>query len=388
MPYAASHNTLGDSIKAAQAACTQLREGLAGQQPEAVVMFASAHHADCEQLPQIVQETLDARHLIGCTCETVIGGSEEFEGRPALSLWAAAPGDARVHSFHFSFERTPDGLLCQGLPTADQIADPSAAVILGDPFSCATDSVMERMSDEFPGLPLVGGMASGATAPGENRLYCGSQSFRSGGVGLLFGAGVDVQTVVSQGCRPVGPTFIATRTDRNVLVELGGLPAMQRLQEVFDSAPEQERELLRRGPHVGIAIDASQAELTRGDFLIANVLGGDRETGALGLGTLVRAGQTVQFHVRDAEAADDDLQALLESAARSTAPPQAALLFSCNGRGTRMFASPHHDAELVQKLAGPVPLAGFFAMGELGPIGGTNHLHGFTASVALFRDAG
>ncbi len=386
MPFAASHNTLADSRAAAEAAVNAVLKQRRGEPIDAAVLFVSAHHAECEELPQLVQERLNARHLIGCTCETVIGGGEELERRPALSLWAASLPGTALHSFHFAFERTPDGLLCQGLPTVDDFAEPSVAIVLGDPFSCATDSVMERMSEEYPSLPLVGGMASGAAAPGDNRLYWGSQSLHAGGVGLLIGPGVEVRSVVSQGCRPVGPTFVATRTDRNVVMELGGRPAMLCLQEVFDAASQRDRELLQRGPHVGIAIDAAQEKFERGDFLIANVVGGDRESGALALGNMVRPGQTVQFHVRDAEAADEDLQALLASSLASGGAPDAALLFSCNGRGTRMFAQPHHDAQVIQEQAGPLPLAGFFAMGELGPVSGTNHLHGFTASVALFSD--
>jgi small ligand-binding sensory domain FIST len=388
MPFAASHTTLSDSRRAGEQVCKHVSEQLRGRHPDVAVLFVSAHHAECEELPQIVQDELGPRHLIGCTCETVIGGSEELEGRPALSLWAASLPGVAVHSFHFGFERTPDGLVCLGLPTADEFPSPTTAIVLGEPFSCAADSLMARLTDEYPGLPLVGGMASGAASPGENRLYWGGQSLHQGGVGLLLGDGVEVRSVVSQGCRPVGPTFIATRADRNVLHELGGRPAMQCLQDVFDAAPPRDRELLQKGPHVGVAINPSQAEFRRGDFLIANVIGGDRNSGALALGNMVRTGQTVQFHVRDATAADEDLHTLLTESLRSGASPEAALLFSCNGRGTRMFPQPHHDAQVIQQLAGPLPLAGFFAMGEIGPVGGANHLHGFTASVALFSAAG
>jgi small ligand-binding sensory domain FIST len=388
MPFAASHTTLSDSRKAAEQVCRLVGEHLAGAHPDVAMLFVSAHHAESEELPQMIQDELGPRHLIGCTCETVIGGSEELERRPALSLWAASLPGVPVHSFHFGFERTPDGLICLGLPTADEFSSPTASIVLGDPFSCAADSVMARLTDEYPGLPLAGGMASGATAPGENRLYWGGQALHQGGVGLLLGAGVAMRSVVSQGCRPVGPLFIATRAERNVLHELGGRPAMQCLQEVFDSAPQRDRELLQKGPHVGVAINPSQAEFRRGDFLIANVIGGDRNSGALALGNTVRTGQTVQFHVRDASAADEDLQTLLTESLCAGASPEAVLLFSCNGRGTRMFPQPHHDAQVIQQLAGPLPLAGFFAMGEIGPVGGVNHLHGFTASVALFSATG
>lgn len=386
MPFAASHNTLPDSRQAAETACHELQRQLQGQTPDLLLLFVSAHHAGCEELPQMVQEALPARQLIGCTCETVIGGGEELENRPALSLWGAAVPGVPVQSFHVAFERTPDGLLCTGLPAVDELPQsPSAALFLGDPFSCAVNSVINRWADEFPGMPVMGGMASGGSAPGENCLYWGSQTLHHGGLGLLLGPGLSLRTVVSQGCRPVGSSFVVTRAERNVVFELGGKPAMLRLQEVYDAAPERDQALLQRGPHVGIAISELRGSFDRGDFLIANVIGGDRESGALALGNMVRPGQTVQFHVRDADAADEDLKALLATSLAEGTPPGGALLFSCNGRGTRMFPRPHHDAALVQRMAGPLPLAGFFAQGELGPVSGRNHLHGFTASLALFE---
>jgi small ligand-binding sensory domain FIST len=130
-----------------------------------------------------------------------------------------------------------------------------------------------------------------------------------------------------------------------------------------------------------------QSDFQRGDFLVRNVLALERETGAMAITDRVRVGQTVQFHVRDAATADEDLHALLRlDLSAHERKPGAALLFSCNGRGTRLFDEPHHDARAVRAEAGDIPLAGFFAQGELGPIGGQNFIHGFTASVALFEE--
>lgn len=388
MRFSAAYNTIGDSRKAVEQACAVVRDGLEGDRPDLAVIFVSAHHAEFDELPMLVEERLGSRHLLGCTCETVIGGGEELENRPAVSVWTAALPGVEIVTCHAEFERTPDGLLCSGMPLADEMEFPvGAAIFLGDPYTCAAQSLIARIADDHPNVPVVGGMASSATAPGENRLYIDGRTVSHGGVGVLLGRGVDIRTVVSQGCRPVGVPFIVTKSDENVVHELGGVPAMLRLQEIFDEADEWDQQLLQRGPHVGLAIDEHRSEFGRGDFLISGVLGGDRETGALALGNVVRIGQTLQFHVRDADAADEDLRSLLDSRLESGDPPGAALLFSCNGRGTRMFADRNHDAGVIQELAGPIPLAGFFAQGELGPVSGSNHLHGFTASVALFGPA-
>ena len=185
---------------------------------------------------------------------------------------------------------------------------------------------------------------------------------------------------MSQGCRPLGRAFVVTRAERNMIYELAGRPALDRVQELYQEADEDDRRLLQQGIHVGRVIDEHKPDFQRGDFLVRNVLGADKESGAIAVGDVVDVGSTVQFHVRDAATADEDLRSLLAGECA-----EAALLFTCNGRGTRLFGTPDHDAEIVSDALGGVPLSGFFAAGELGPVGGRNFLHGFTASLALFE---
>ena len=203
---------------------------------------------------------------------------------------------------------------------------------------------------------------------------------------VLVHGGVTIRSLVSQGCRPIGEHFVITKAERNVIQELGGVPAYQRLIEVYATLATHEQAMLRRGLHVGRVVSEYQDKFEQGDFLVRNVMGVDQESGAIVLGDYVRPGQTVQFHVRDADTADGELKQML-AAIKNTpgANPQAALLFTCNGRGTRLFPGPNHDAETIGEALGNVPLAGFFAAGEMGPVGGKNFLHGFTASMALFE---
>jgi small ligand-binding sensory domain FIST len=196
---------------------------------------------------------------------------------------------------------------------------------------------------------------------------------------VLVDAGIEIRTLVSQGCRPIGRPYVVTKADGTFVEELGGRPALERLQELAANATEAERELLQSGLHVGLVVDEHKENFTRGDFLVRNLLGADRSSGALAVGDRVSVGQTVQFHVRDADAADEDLRELLAGA-----DAEAALLFTCNGRGRHLFGTADHDAGLVEKLLGPIPVAGCFCAGEMGPVGGRNFLHGFTASLALF----
>jgi small ligand-binding sensory domain FIST len=235
----------------------------------------------------------------------------------------------------------------------------------------------------------MGGMASGGLRQQQSRLFLDGRVLVHGAVGVHLPA-AEVHPLVAQGCRPVGDPFTTTRADGNLIFELGGRPPLSRLRDLAAALPVRERELLAQGAHVGIVIDEYRAEPRQGDFLIRGVIGADPESGAIAVGEEVEVGQTVQFHVRDARSADEDLRRALERERTALGGRRAAgaLLFTCNGRGSRMFDEPDHDAGLLAEMLGDVPMAGFFCAGELGPVGGRNFLHTFTASIALFPEAG
>jgi small ligand-binding sensory domain FIST len=207
------------------------------------------------------------------------------------------------------------------------------------------------------------------------------QVFTDGAVGALLGPGVEVASVVSQGCRPIGQPYVVTRAERNAVYELGGQSAYQRLVDMANtSLNEEDLRLVNRGLHMGLVIDERKADFGRGDFLVRNVIGADAEHGVIAVNDVVEVGTTVQYHVRDAMTADEDLREMLAGE-----EAEAALVFTCNGRGIRLFGRPHHDASVLAEALEDPATAGFFAAGEFGPVGGRNFVHGFTASLALFR---
>jgi small ligand-binding sensory domain FIST len=244
--------------------------------------------------------------------------------------------------------------------------------------------MLARLEDDQPGIPVLGGVASGGAGPGDNRVFLDDRSYESGAVAVLLHGGVRIRSVVSQGCRPIGRRFVITKAERQVIAELGGKPALAQLNEVYAELSPEEQQLVQQGLHVGRVLNEQQEDFGRGDFLVRNCLGADRASGAIAIGDYVRIGQTVQFHVRDAVTADEDLRDLLAAARHEAGEAAAALLFTCNGRGTRLFDQPDHDARALETACGDIPVAGFFAQGEIGPIGGRNFVHGFTASLALF----
>lgn len=352
-------------------------EALGGRAPDLLVCFASEHFVTTfGDVVATVRDLVAPRVLVGGTAGAVIGGPREVEGTPGLSLFAAVLPEAVLQPLALHSIEVPDGAAIVGWP--EVLEDPSALLLFADPFTFPVGVFLERIEEMQPGLPVIGGLASAGRGPGGNRLAVDGSVLEEGAVGVVL-SGVAVQTVVSQGCRPIGHPYVVTGSERNLLVELAGKPALAQLQRLAADATDDERELLTTGLHVGVVVDEHKAEFGRGDFLVRNVLGADERSGAIAVGEQVSVGQTVQFHVRDADAADEDLRELLAGV-----DAEAAILFTCNGRGRNLFGVPDHDAELVARLLGPIPAAGAFCAGEIGPVGNRNFLHGFTASLALF----
>jgi len=368
----AAFSTAADLETALDEAC----DALSLDAPDLLVAFVAGHLDACDALPERVSRRIRPRHLVGCTAQGVVGNGEEADGRSGVALFAARLPRAAVAPFHVVTRRGVEGFSYEGLPDLDRA---SAVLLLPDPFSTPVDRLLEALGPE---TLAVGGVASAAGEPQRNRLFVDAAVHRYGCVGVVL-RGVRVLPAVSQGCRPVGRPFVVTKAEDNVVQTLAGQPALARLQEVLEALPVRDRELAQRGLHVGVVVDEYKERHLHGDFLIRNVMGADPRSGAIAVTDRVRVGQTIQFQVRDAASARGDFETILRRASDRGAP-RGALLFSCNGRGPHLFESTGVDAGLVQAGIGPLPVAGFLAAGEIGPVGGANHLHGFTASVAIF----
>jgi small ligand-binding sensory domain FIST len=375
-----------DAREAAARAVAEARAPLGGLAPSLAVLFASAHFfGSAEDLAAAVTDQAGPVPLIGCVAEAVAGGAREVEAEPAVSLWLAADLGP-VETYAMEFVRTPSGGAFGGYRFG---AEPGGVhLMLCDPFTFPAGDLLGHLNEHVPGTMVMGGMASGGLQLNQSRLFLDGRVLSEGAVGAHL-PHAEVHPLVAQGCRPVGAPYTTTRAAGNVIYELGGRPPVVRLQELAAALSSRDRDLLVQGLQVGLVIDEYQAESRQGDFLIRSVVGADPESGAIAVGEEIAVGQTVQFHVRDAESADDDLQRTLarESTVLGGRQAAGALLFTCNGRGSRLFPGPDHDAGLIAKALGKIPVAGFFCAGELGPVGGQNFLHAFTASIALFPDA-
>jgi small ligand-binding sensory domain FIST len=379
-----------DTVEAAAEAADRARAGLEPTCDLAVV-FASGHHlAMAKWLLSEVHERLEPRAVIGCGAGGTVAGGHELEETPGIAVWAASLPGAELETMHLTAERDAQGFRLLGLPVsllepanADEAGGDESLIALCDPFSFPAEELLAAVDRSRPHVPVLGGLASASFAGGAVLLRDGE--VHSDGAVAVRLRGVQVLPCVSQGAGPVGPEMTITSAEANVIGQLAGKPAMERLGEVISALPDHERELAAAGVLVGLVIDENRPEYERGDFLVRPIIGADRESGAIAIGEPVRVGQTVRLQVRDAASADEDLREALraQSQALGSHGAAGALLFTCNGRGSHMFEVPDHDAAAIEDSLG-VPTAGFFCAGEIGPVGGRNFLHGFTATMAVF----
>ena len=384
----AQEDSLEDAINTA---LTKIKQDLNGNSPDLVFTFISHHFADrYTKVPNIVFEQLTPKHFAGCSAGGVIGDGHEIENRPGFSIIAGYLPDVSLVPFHFEAEDLPDMDASpeswEKLVGVTNELTPQF-ILLADPFTFPAERLIQGLDYAFPKSIKTGGLASGGNAPGQNALYLGDHTYRSGAIGIALEGNITIDTIVAQGCRPVGQLMEITSSKGNLLIELDGRPAIEALRDLFATLNEGDQDLARHSLFLGLAMDEFRSKLGLGDFLIRNILGMDPSSGAIAIGELPREGQQVQFHIRDSRTSGEELEGLLKLHAddHDCHPVCGALLFSCLGRGEYLYGHADHDTNLFEKWLGKMPLGGFFCNGEIGPVGNSTFLHGYTSSFALIR---
>ncbi len=357
-----------------------------------VLLFVSRHFASLfGEARRLARESIPEGVLIGCSAEGVIGGGREIEDSPGVALTAASLPDVNIHSFRLSVGDLPDGDASPGAwheALGVGPAPPPQFLLLTDPLTFPAETLIHGLDYAFPRSVKIGGLASAAINPGGNALYRNEEMFGRGAVGVALAGNILVETVVSQGCRPIGKPLAVTKCRENTIFEIDGQKPLDVIHELLQSLTEDERRAASQSLFIGVVMNKLAFRPGAGDFLMRNLVAIDRQSGSITVGEYLRNGQTLQFHLRDAQASADDLDLLLdkyteEGAGKAT----GALLFSCVGRGVDLYHEPDHDSRAFRNHMGDVPLGGFFCSGEIGPIGGDTYIHGYTSSFGIFRPA-
>jgi small ligand-binding sensory domain FIST len=384
MQWASAASTEPKAAAAIGEVAAAVRAELDAAAPDLVVVFLSAHHREgFGGIPALVRREFGSGLLIGCSAGGVIGGGKEIEQQAGLSVTAATLPYVNLAPFHL----TPENAVEWQRRIAPAPAPDRHFLLLADPFTFDPEPFLRDLDRVYPAGRKIGGLASGGHEAGENALFLGSETLGAGLVGVALSGNIQVDTIVAQGCRPVGQPMFVTRCQRNFIWELDGQPAVEVMQSVYEQLDRADQELARHSLFLGVVMNEERHEYRQGDFLIRNIVGMDPERGVLAVGAMLSEGAVVQFHLRDANTSAADLEHLLTAYAGASAGvrPAGALLFSCLGRGMHLYGEPDHDTNAFRDHLGAVPLGGFFCNGEIGPVQGSTFLHGYTSAFGLFK---
>jgi small ligand-binding sensory domain FIST len=362
-----------------------------GKSVDLTIIFVSPQFKDkYEDIPKLIRDRISSKHFLGCSGGGIIGGGKEAEQQAAFSMTCANLPDVEIQGIHTDTMKLPDQDTAPSVWRewlgVDVEKNPSF-IFLADPFSFQGEEFLAGVDFAYPNSSKVGGLASGAQAQGGNALYLNDKIHNNGLIGLALSGNVGMDTIVAQGCRPIGEPVKVSKCDGTLLTGMDGQPPLELLQSVYEGLDENDKSLVQTSLFLGIEMDPLKDNPQQGDFLIRNIMGVEREIGGIHVGTLLREGQLVQFHLRDKAMSAEDLKLMLTryKANKNFKNTSGALLFSCLGRGQYLYGKPNHDADMFRDHIGDIPLGGFFCNGEIGPVGKTTFLHGYTSSFGIFH---
>lgn len=391
MQWASVSSTEPGLANAVVAAADRLLEALGGTEPDLVLAFVSHQYGvQFTALPGLLRREFESAQLFGCTGVGVIGGGHELEEPAAITLMGAVLPGVNLHAVHLEQPNTPPTYAERSLWLAAlglENNHPECLLLLSDPFSFDSDGLTKGLDRHFPHTVKFGGLASGMEHPGTPCLLLNDRIYQSGCICLCLSGDIAVDTIVAQGCRPIGDPMFANATHENLILELDGKVPREVLTELYQNIKRSDRKLFTDALFIGIAMEPQREQYQAGDFLIRTILGLDPDSGALLVNTQIPAHSVVQLHLRDAVTSAQDIEQLLSQyrTTHNANHVSGVLLLSCLGRGTAFYGHADHDSNAFRQHIVDAPIAGLFCNGEIGPVRGVTHHHSYTSVFGLFR---
>ena len=379
-----------ENVEEAVSECAESIKLIVGNSPDLVFVFPSFNFSgQFKDISNALSKHFENSVIMGCSGNGVIGAGREVEHTPGFAMCAAELPEVEITPFHISDSDLPDGDAppnkWENVQGVSRESHPNF-VLLADPFSVRGENLLMGMDYAYPDCKIVGGLASGGAQPGSNALYLNNITYDHGIAGVALSGNIEINTIVAQGCKPIGSLSRITKCERNILQELDGRSPFDILGETYNDLNEADQKLFQNSLFLGVVMDPFESSPGIGDFLIRNIVGANPDAGQLAVGQMLREGQLVQFHLRDAQTSTENLSNMLdEYQSTPFGPETGALMFSCLGRGKYLYEEPDHDTDLFREKIGDLPLTGFFCNGEIGPVSGSTFLHGYTSSFGIFK---
>ena len=375
---------IDESIKA-------VRNKMGDDEVHLTVVFVSPQFKDkYEEIPKLIRERMAPGFFLGCSGGGIVGGGREVENQPAFSITCAHLPYVEIKSIYSDTMSLPDQDTAPDVWRewlGVKVEKKPSFIFLADPFSFRGEEFLSGVDFAYPNSSKVGGLASGAQMQGENALYLDDKVYRSGLIGVALSGNIGMDTIVAQGCRPIGIPVKISKCSGTLLSEMNGQAPLELLESINEGLDENDKRLVQTSLFLGIEMDPLKDDPQQGDFLIRNIMGADRASGGIQIGAMLREGQLVQFHLRDKDMSAEDLKLVLNryKTSENSKKASGALLFSCMGRGQYLYGKPNHDSDMFRDQIGDIALGGFFCNGEIGPVGKTTFLHGYTSSFGIFH---
>jgi small ligand-binding sensory domain FIST len=350
----------------------------------ALVFTSGEAHPAAHHVLHGVRRVTGARVVVGASGAGVLTERAEVEQVPAVAVLVAGGGMLARAVLVPERERIDAGAAVHlAAETGATLAEGGSLLILSD-VNLDPRGLLRGLADELGPVTVAGVVAAGAP-PFE---LCNTE-VAQGGLAALAVAGPLPVIGVGQGCQPIGEPYVVTRGEGAVVRAIAGRPALDVLKDAIRSLPDFEQRAPRAGIFAGLAMDPAKSPLGRGDFLVRNLAGVDKDSGAVAVSGEVRVGQTIQFQIRDAEAARRDLEAMLTRVEKRLSGHRAAfgVYFNCAGRGRALYGVPDHDVGLIRARLAGCPLIGVFGNGEFAPVGGANFFHTYTGVLVVFAQS-
>ena len=351
----------------------------------ALVFVTGDAHTRAHEALHAVRRVTGAPVVLGCSGTGILTERREVEGEMAVAVLAVRC--ERLVATPFSFEhqgerRDLGAELAQRIGST--VAEGGCALVLPDAMGCNPPALLTQLHDALGFVPVLGAVAAGAPM---FELY-NTDAMEGALIGVAL-SGLTPLIGVTQGCTPIGEPYVITHAEGNVIQRIGSRLALEMLTKAIRANPDTEARIRQAGVFAGLAMDPAKSPLERGDFLVRNLVGADRASGALAVAERVRIGQTLQFQIRDAQASRQDLLEMLDELAERLdgRRPVFGCYFDCAGRGRGLFGVPDHDVTVIRERLGEFPLVGFFGNGEFAPIGRRNFFHNYTGALVVFPES-